>query len=119
MKPAEKAIFTGLPKEVMALARNNQRPAESGQIETSDLMMPPIDVDDPTTWPPRVREIVSEWAENCKGTNYTNDLALPLDLERPFRELLTGHLLRALPLHEISSSRTGDGVERRFASSLR
>lgn len=59
-------------------------------------MTTPIDVDDPTSWPAQVYERVSAWAEHCKGTtNYTNDLPLPLDLDGPFRKLLTGYLLRA------------------------
>lgn len=55
--------------------------------------MPPIDIDDPTTWPSRVYEVASGWAEHCKGTtNYTSDLSLPPELQGPFRELLTGYL---------------------------
>lgn len=55
-----------------------------------------IDVDDPTTWPSQIYRIVSQWAEQCRGrTNYTGDLPLSLDLEKPFRELFIGYLLRA------------------------
>lgn len=58
--------------------------------------MPPVDVDDPTTWPAEVYECVSAWAERCRGTTkYTTDLALPLELAGPFRNLLTGYLHRA------------------------
>jgi hypothetical protein len=60
------------------------------------LMTPPIDVDDLTTWPPPVYQIVSEWAARCAGvTKYTADLPLPLELDKPFRELFRGYLLRA------------------------
>jgi hypothetical protein len=59
-------------------------------------MMRPVDVDDPTTWPTRVLTVAKEWAEDCKNTTeYTSDLPLPVELEAPFRELLTGELLRA------------------------
>lgn len=57
-------------------------------------MKSPVDVDDRTTWPPQVSEIVDQWAKQYKGTTkYTSDLALPLEDE--FRELLSGRLLRA------------------------
>ena len=58
--------------------------------------LPAVDVDDPTTWPSHIYKTVSQWAERCKGaTNYTVDLPLSLDDERPFRELFAGYLLRA------------------------
>lgn len=58
-------------------------------------MLRPIDVDDPNTWPEKVSNMVSQWAEQFRNsTEYTTDLALALDLEEPFRELLNGHLLR-------------------------
>ena len=59
-------------------------------------MTSPVDVDDRTTWPPQVAEIVDQWAKQYKGTTkYTSDLALPLEAEDEFRELLSGRLLRA------------------------
>src|ERR1700731_517798 len=60
------------------------------------LMKPPIDIDDPTSWPADVYKIVAGWAKECTGrTEYTNDLPLRLELEAPFRERLTGQLVRA------------------------
>ena len=67
----------------------------------------PIDVDDRTTWPHKVGDIVDKWAELYKGTTeYTSDLALAIEDEKEFRELLAGRLIRAyhctrLLLHEI------------------
>jgi len=55
-----------------------------------------IDVDDRTTWPSQVVDNVDKWVEQYKGTTeYTSDLALPLEAEDEFRELLSGRLLRA------------------------
>jgi len=55
-----------------------------------------VDVDDRATWPPKVAEIGSHWANQYKGTTeYTSDLALPLEAESQFRELFAGRLLRA------------------------
>ncbi len=56
----------------------------------------PVDVDNRITWPPKVDDIVDKWAKQYNGTaKYTNDLALPIEDEEAFRELLSGHLLRA------------------------
>jgi hypothetical protein len=30
-------------------------------------MTTPIDVDDPTSWPSSIYEIVADWAEECDG----------------------------------------------------
>lgn len=61
----------------------------------SSLTSRPVDVDNPETWPEEVRKVASRWAEQCRGkTEYTVDLPLASGLERPFRELLAGHLLR-------------------------
>jgi len=58
--------------------------------------VPIVDVDNPTTWPTPIYKTISEWAERCNGaTNYTVDLPLSLDDEKPFRELFAGYLLRA------------------------
>ncbi len=56
----------------------------------------PIDVDDKKTWPSQIVDIVEKWADQLRGTTkYTSDLALPLEYEDEFRELLSGRLLRA------------------------
>lgn len=58
-------------------------------------MTRPVDVDDPNTWPEAVCDVVSRWAEQCRGaTEYTGDLPLELGLETSFLELLAGHFLR-------------------------
>jgi hypothetical protein len=58
-------------------------------------MTRPVDVDDPNTWPEAVCDVVSRWAEQCRGaTEYTVDLPLKLGLEASFLELLAGHFLR-------------------------
>jgi hypothetical protein len=58
--------------------------------------MMPIDIDRPGTWPPRIHEAVSALAKKCVGkTRYTNDLPLSLEIEAPFRQGLSGYLLRA------------------------
>jgi hypothetical protein len=55
-----------------------------------------IDVDDPSTWPDRVRAWVEPFAEALRGTTeYTTDLAVPLDLENEFRALLADETVRA------------------------
>lgn len=81
--------------------------------DSNDRMPSPVDVDDRSSWPPRVTEAVGQWAERYRGTTkYTSDLALPLEAEGPFRDLLAGRLLRAyhctrlLP-HEVETVRTG------------
>jgi hypothetical protein len=59
-------------------------------------MAPPIDIDDPTTWPPEVYRTVAGRAESCDGvTKYTTDLPLPPELDESFRESFRGYLLRA------------------------
>lgn len=65
-------------------------------VQTKERMELPVDVDDRKTWPPQVDDIVDKWAKQCKGTTeYTNDLALALEDEKEFRELLSGCFLRA------------------------
>jgi hypothetical protein len=59
-------------------------------------MRPLVDIDDITTWPREVSDIVGQWAKQYEGTTeYTSDLALPFEAESTIRELLSGHLLRA------------------------
>jgi hypothetical protein len=59
-------------------------------------MKPPIDIDDPTSWPADVYRSVAQWAEECAGrTEYTGDLPLRIELEAPFRERLAGQLVCA------------------------
>ena len=56
----------------------------------------PVDVDDRTTWPPKVGHIVDKWAEQYNDTTeYSCDLALAIEDEEEFRNLLSGRLLRA------------------------
>ena len=58
-------------------------------------MTRPVDVDDPNTWPEAVCDVVSRWAEQCRGTTeYTGDLPLEIGLETSFLELLAGRVLR-------------------------
>ncbi len=58
-----------------------------------------VDVDDADTWTRPLSEVVDRWASiHAKTTEYTSDLALPLEEEGPFRRLLAGHLLRAYHL---------------------
>jgi hypothetical protein len=53
-----------------------------------------IDVDDPRTWPAEVVHWVTPVAERLRGsTEYTSDLAVPLDAEDGFRAMLTRPLL--------------------------
>lgn len=55
-----------------------------------------IDIDDETTWPDRVRAWVEPRAERLRGTRkYTCDLAVPLETEDEFRELLAGEIVLA------------------------
>ncbi len=55
-----------------------------------------IDIADRDTWPASIRKQVDEWARGLRGTTrYTSDLAVPLEAERPFLELLRGHRLVA------------------------
>jgi hypothetical protein len=69
---------------------------KSTRSPVDDSMKPLIDIDDRTTWPPHVYQIVSKWAEQCAGkTNYTNDLPLRIDLEAPFQKQFEGYLVRA------------------------
>lgn len=54
-----------------------------------------IDVDDVGSWPGPVAAFARTWAAKLGGTTeYTGDLAIPLELEDSFRQLLAGHLLR-------------------------
>lgn len=55
-----------------------------------------IDVDRWDTWPHQIVDVVDRWANELKGTTeYSGDLALPLEYEEEFRELLSGFLIRA------------------------
>ena len=55
-----------------------------------------IDIDNQTTWPPHVHQIVAKYAKQCAGkTNCTNDIPLSIELEAPFQEQLAGYLVRA------------------------
>lgn len=55
-----------------------------------------VDVDDVSTWPGPVAEIVVRWATEYRGiTRYTLDLPLPFDADSALREVLSGYLLRA------------------------
>jgi hypothetical protein len=58
-----------------------------------DSAVCPIDVDDPETWP-EVIDWVTPVAERLRGsTEYTGDLAVPIEREDEFRELLGRPLL--------------------------
>lgn len=55
-----------------------------------------VDVDDRTTWPSRVAEIVNDWAARLRGTTeYTGDLDVHPDHDEEFRKLFAGLVLRA------------------------
>lgn len=75
-----------------------------------------IDLDDVSTWPDAVRSWVDEWAPRLHGTTeYTSDLAVPLEVEREFRALFAGakllgdHFTRLLD-HEVDRIIT-EGLE--------
>ncbi len=71
-----------------------------------------LDVDDPSTWPPELRDRAQTLANQLRGTTeYMNDLAVPLEAEADFRALLSGCLVRAyhatrLLDHEVQMIRT-------------
>jgi hypothetical protein len=73
---------------------------------------PLVDIDDPSNWPPAVREWSERYAADLRGTTaYTSDLAVPLEREDELRGLLAGHKLRAfhctrLPDHEVTAIKT-------------
>lgn len=57
--------------------------------------LPPIDVDDPATWPPHVVAEVQPLAKAVRGkSRYLADLLVPIEGEDDFRALLSGYLLR-------------------------
>jgi hypothetical protein len=59
-----------------------------------DSAVCPIDVDDPETWPAEVIDWVTPVADRLRGsTDYTGDLAVPIEREDEFRELLARALL--------------------------
>lgn len=58
--------------------------------------MLPVDIDDPTTWPPEIYRTVADWADSCDGsTTHTTDLPLSPALDDSFRESFRGILVRA------------------------
>jgi hypothetical protein len=53
-----------------------------------------IDLDDPATWPARVSNWIAPWVKMLAGTTeYTSDLAVPLEQEHEFRVLFAGDKL--------------------------
>ena len=55
-----------------------------------------VDVDVQETWPVTVIEFVEHWAvQVASSTSYAADLAIPLEADEEFREILAGHELRA------------------------
>ena len=71
-----------------------------------------LNVDDPSTWPPELRERAQMLANQLRGTTeYMNDLEIPLEAEDDSRALLSGCLVRAyhatrLLDHEVQMIRT-------------
>lgn len=55
-----------------------------------------VDVDDRATWPSHIAEFAEEWAEQLRGTTeFTSDLAIPIEQCEDFLRMLKGHLVRA------------------------
>jgi hypothetical protein len=53
-----------------------------------------VDLDDPSTWPDKVRSWVEPWAKMLHGTTeFTSDLAVPIELQSEFRSLFAGKML--------------------------
>jgi hypothetical protein len=71
--------------------------------------VPVVEVDDPSTWPPRLLEYADAWANRLRGTTKDNgDLKLPFDDETVVAEMLAGRRLQVLHCTRLLDSEVDD-----------